>query len=305
MSKHVNRHMKRTFAIVLLVLSLSSINGQINRIENEIIDCIHSSMGDNGEILKQLIKSHHNLLISEGIVKDSTPESLQNSFREMAKGELIKMPSKFFVQQWNEIMGPDKTELNDCQNEILKNSGNYDSTKLINFSKELTKILIRKGLERKEVASLLGGVLGAEDFALEYYKLSTFFVFDIIPTSAGVDYSTTILKNPTQDQKSRALNLAINHESKIIYDNKPVNLEELGILLKEYFKKNKTASIIALNTSKKAKYTIYLDVSRLITQEINVLRQELAELEFQKPFGLLNQKEMDFVNTTYPLIVIE
>ena len=263
-------------------------------------------MHDNGSGLKSLIRNHQNLLITEGIIKDSTAQSLQIAFSEMATGKLLEMPSKSFIKQWQELYGPEKNELNNCQKELVQKSGAYKADKYLKFSNELLKIFTkRKGIERKKIAAIINEVLDTPDYGMEYYKMSIFFVFDLIPTSAGVDYTTTTLKDPTEKQKSNALEIEIDFKSQILFDNKQIDLDTLGNILKNYFKKNKSESVLSLKMDMKAKYHIYADVCELITKEINLLRKELAKSEFQKPFEELNQSEMDFVNSTYPLVIIE
>lgn len=276
------------------------------RIENAITKCMYNSMADNGTNLKLLIKNHQNLLIKELILKDSTAQSLQNAFSEMASGKLHKMPSKSFIKQWHELFGPEKEELNNCQKKIVQKSNEYDSDKYLMFTNELIQIFSKnEGIERKEVATIINDVLETQDYGMDYYKLSVFFVFDLISTSAGVDHTVTTLKSPTNKQISNALKIEINDESKIIYQNKPIEIDQLGEILSKYYKGNKSESILSLKTDKNAKYNVYAEVSELIRKELNQLRMELAESEFQKPFEKLNQTEMDFVNTTYPMVVIE
>jgi hypothetical protein len=94
--------MKRTIFIIFLYFCISSY-GQDMRIENAITKCMYNSMPDNGKSLKLLIKNHQNLLIKELILKDSTAQSLQNAFSEMANGKFHKMPSKSFIKQWHEL----------------------------------------------------------------------------------------------------------------------------------------------------------------------------------------------------------
>ena len=174
------------------------------------------------------------------------------------------------------------------------------------FTNELIQIFSKnEGIERKKVATSINDVLETQDYEMEYYKLSVFFVFDLISTSAGVDHTVTTLKSPTDKQISNALKIEINDESKIIYQNKLIEIDQLGEILSEYYKGNKSESILSLKTDKNAKYNVYAEVSELIRKELNQLRMELAESEFQKPFEKLNQTEMDFVNTTYPMVVIE
>ena len=298
--------MRKKLALLLGILCFTSIYGQVNRIEIEIMNCLKASMDDKGEELEQLISDHQDLLISEGLVKDATPESLYEAFKNMSSGKLIELPSKPFVQEWREIIGPEKSELNECQNIILQESDNYNSNTMIDFSNALLKILSNgNGLERKEVAQTVTDILNAEDLRLDYYKLSTFFVFDLIPTSAGVDYSTTILKSPTEDEIEKALDIEINHESKIICKGESMRLENLEPVLKEYFEKNQSDAIIALKTNEKAKYRVYKDVVQLIEHQILILKKELAEAKFKKSFEELNEEEMTLVNSTYPLVVIE
>lgn len=297
--------MKRTIFILLFCFYIGSY-GQNMRIENAITKCMYNSMPDNGTSLKLLINNHQNLLIEELIVKDSTAQSLQNAFSEIANGKLHEMPSKSFIKQWHELFGPEKEELNNCQKEIVQKSDEYDSDKYLKFTNELLKIFSKnKGLERKEIAAIINDVLETQDYEMEYYKLSIFFVFDLISTSAGVDHSVTTLKSPTKKQISNSLKIEINDESKIIYKNEPIELEQLGVILTQYYQRNKSESILSLVTSNNAKYSVYAEVSDLIRKELNLLRIELAESKFQKPFEKLNQTEMDFVNTTYPMVVIE
>ncbi len=263
-------------------------------------------MPDNGTSLKLLIKNHQNLLIKEFILKDSTAKSLQIAFSEMASGKLHKTPSKSFIKQWHELFGPEKEELNNCQKKIVKKSNEYESEKYLMFTNELIQIFSKnEGIERKEVATIINDVLETQDYGMEYYKLSVFFVFDLIATSAGVDHTVTTLKSPTDQQISNALKIEINGESKIIYQNKPIEIDQVGEILSKYYKRNKSKSILSLKTDKNAKYNVYAEVSELIRKELNQLRMELAESKFKKPFEKLNQTEMDFVNTTYPMVVIE
>lgn len=263
-------------------------------------------MPDKGTSLKSLIVNHQNLLVSEGILKDSTAQSLQLAFRKIAEGKLNEMPSISFIKQWHELFGPEKDELNNCQKEIVKKSNEYESDKYLMFTNELIQIFSKnKGLERKKVAAIIHDVLEKSDYGMDYYKMSIYFVFDLIPTSAGVDHTVTTLKSPTEKQIRNALVIEINNRSEIIFENKPIKLDQLSTLLNDYFKRNKSESVLSLIPDKNAKYRVYANVSDLIRKEINQLRIELAESEFQKPFEKLNEIEMDFVNSTYPLVVIE
>ena len=263
-------------------------------------------MSDNGESLKSLVENHQNLLVTEGIIRDTTARSLQTAFSDIASGKLHDMPSKSFIKQWHEIFGPEKNELNNCQKELVRKSREYEALKYLTFTNVLVKVFTKnQGLERKKIAAIINDILDTQDYGMEYYKMSIFFVFDLIPTSAGADYTTTTLKNPTKKQKRNALGIEIDFESKILVENNQVDLDTLGDILENYFKENKSESVLSLRTDNNAKYSIYANVSELILKEINQLRKELAESEFQKSFEELNQSEMDFVNSTYPLILIE
>lgn len=297
--------MKRTYFILFFCFCVASF-GQDNRIENAITKCMYNSIPDNGASLKLLIKNHQNLLIKEHIIKDTTDQSLQNAFSEIASGKLHEMPSKSFIKQWHELFGPEKDQLNNCQKEIVEKSNEYESDKYLKFTNKLLKIFSKnEGLERKGVAAIINNVLETPDYGMEYYKLSILFVFDLISTSAGVEHTVTTIKSPTENQLRNALKLNITDEGKIIYQNKTIELDQLGEILSQYYKGNKSESILSLQTDKNAKYLAYAEVSEFIRKELNQLRMELAESEFQKPFEKLNQTEMDFVYSTYPMVVIE
>ena len=301
-SQHMKTHILFCIFFVFLILSCSA---QTERIESNLMECTLQSYADGGIELKNIISDYQTLLINEGFLKDVSAKSYRGILEKMAVGNgFEKEPSKFFILEIRNIEQPDLDKIKQCQQIKWTDSTSYLSSKLKRFENifDPNNPNITKA---SSVAKEMLEVLTIEDFELEYYRLRTFFIFSYIDTDADVDSNITVIKNPTNEQKQRSLKIELNHQSDIIFKGNTIDKEQLSLIIREYYSKNKSKSILTLKSDKDAIYGAFEDVQQIITLQINKLKTELAKSEFQKSLKELNKEQMDLLDNTYPLVIIE
>lgn len=282
-------------------------SAQNERIENKIMNCSYQSFEDDGEELKELISNYQNLLITQGILKDSNGKSYRQILENIAAGnEFDKVPSTFFAIELQKIKKPDTEEIKECQKIIIADSS-YNTSKLKGLEQVMTNVLNLEDIEPSIIANEILNVLSDEDFEIDFYKLRIFLLFGIIiETESGNSRKLPEIKeDETSYDLTTAFKVNIDNKSEIFVDNKKVAIEKLKKMVRAYELKNKSESIFSLKTGKKTTYKMYIDVQTVIIEEIQYLREKIAKEKYNTALDKLKDEQLNEIKKIYPLIFVE
>jgi len=296
---------KLIFTYLTFGIFTISCNSQTLRVEDKLMNCIYQNYEDNGTKFKKALTEFEQLLINEKILKDSSGESYVAIFEKIVEeNDFNYNPSKSFLDKIIDIGMPQSESFIKCQSE-LKESEFIKSNEL---QKVFDSLKESDNFSPSTVAKGILTVLNSEDFELDYYKMSVFFLFDTI---SYVNDDGLIRKLPeiqeedTEYDLSKAINIYIDGNNQIFANKKKVDIEELKVAINKYEEKNKSESIISLKAERETMYKTYIDVQNAIIGEIKKLRTRLAKEKYNKELDSLTKEEMTEIRKVYPQKLIE
>ncbi|WP_299888927.1 hypothetical protein [uncultured Lacinutrix sp.] len=281
---------KFIISILLLFINISNIYSQSKRIESELMKCTYKAISDEGTSLKQLILDYETLLINEGVVEDSSGESYRVLVQNFANKNIIT-PSKLFCVETQKIKKANTNKFYDCKKTILKDSLNYDLSKLKGTKQALFNNA-KPHIKAKEMLK----VLSDSDFDIDYYKLRAFYLFCAIDTQAGINEID--LQNLDAEN---ALNIYLDSRNTLYVNEVKKTIEQLKIIVRNHVLENKSKYVIFFKTERDTKYKEVLSCEKNIKEVIKSLRNEYALKTYNNIYENLNEDQKTETYTRYPL----
>tara|TARA_R110002012_G_scaffold263456_2_gene446536 strand:+ start:202460 stop:203344 length:885 start_codon:yes stop_codon:yes gene_type:complete len=284
--------LKNKLIFSLLFLTVILLNGQNKRPEIAIMNCIYDNYLDEGIALKKIIFDFENHLIQEKKLLSTSGSSYLKLVQQMANDTFL--PLEIFVEfsnKWSKIKDPKEIEIGKCREPIL-------GSDLLLIEAQMKELIRQKKVnEPLNMASLLAKVLTKEDLELDYFKIKL-FVFMATSAHIGNNYVSDDVLPAIYDDEN-AFTISINAKNEIYSNNKLVNVNELGSLLRNYLVNNTSKSIVLVHYSRNTKYKNYIDLQQSILAVIEELKQEYALEKFNNSFNKLTDTQKDQVNKMY------
>jgi len=137
---------------------------------------------------------------------------------------------------------------------------------------------------------------------IAFWTLTIFFV--ITYSDTGIESKLPELpekiENSDDIDLSNALNLHIDEQSQILVGDKIVSINDLNILVENYYKVNKSQSLVVLKYNSKTRYDIFVSVMEAVVLTVKKLRNEYALEHYNKEFNLLDQRKSKIIKELYP-----
>ena len=169
-------------ACITAVLSINPCLAQKQRVEKKLMNCWYEAFGDNAPKVKDFVVEYKQLLIDEGILKDSASGSYLSIYKRIAYDDEYVKPSKSFFTELGKLKAPLEGYYESSEMAI-KDSFSYDASKLKQYETVFDSVTAIDGYTRADLAQAILSVLNEEDLTLEYYRLRTFLMFDFIVLS--------------------------------------------------------------------------------------------------------------------------
>lgn len=297
---------KNLLFITILILTISCTGQNILRIEDKLMDCAYQTYDDKGRAIKTLIFDFEQLLIDEKIIKDRNGDDYAAIFKKIAlENDFDFTPSKSFLAELQKLAKPNPANSEECRNAILGNSS-IEESKIAKLEIVLDSIQTSGNGNASKIANGILSVLSENDFELDYYKLRTLFLFDLLNPKSDIDLRIPELQTQGHSKNlDNALHIYVDEKNQIFVNGKLMNLKELREKIKNYESKNKSESIFTLKTELDTKYSKYIEVQNSIVSEILKLRDKLSLEKFKTSFEDLNTEETKEIKNIFPLTLIE
>ena len=295
--------------VVYLFLGMFTTAGfaQNERAEVKFMECAYQVYSDNGATLHQLMISYENLLIEEGIMADGSGVSYRNIYKGIVtKNAFEKVPSQSFIDKMMQLKPDDIDKGDDCIKTLMVDTDNYDLSKMEGLEMAVNNSENSFNLEPGKMAEEVLSILSAEDFELDYYKMRTFMLFEMMNHNLGIARKPSNLEDATlvQDLNS-PLMVFIDGENLIFINSEMVDIDQLKLRVRAYEQENKEASLIILQTVSETQYDSYLAVQNAIVQEIQIMRKEFAEQKYKSTLEELDKEQLAEIKALYPLNISE
>jgi len=300
--------MKKNFLLQLITLLLfASCSSQNKRIETELMECYYQTYSDNGAELKQVISNYQSLLVKEKVIPDSSAKSYLSFYQKITEGkEFEHVPSKSFLNELQSIEKPNGMINRECQSRVLADSSSFDTNKVFILEDAISSVRDAGDLNPSLVAKQILTVLNEEDFELEYYRLRTLFLFDMLNVNYGIDNKLrTATGGVIEHDLTNALKISTNEKNEIFVNGQKVNFEQLKKRITDYGQKNKGSSVISISASRETMYRTYVEVQNTITSAIQSLRKEKSISDYQMEFEKLTDEQKQIIKKVYPIEVVE
>lgn len=116
---------------------------------------------------------------------------------------------------------------------------------------------------------------------------------------------TKIEKEDKSYDINNALKIHLNSESRIVIDNKEIDIDELRKRVSDYESKHTSKSVIVITSSRAADYGSYVTLQNAIIEEIEHLRQLLAQKKYKTDIKKLKKEQLLAIKRTYPLLITD
>lgn len=299
--------MKKLLAYSTFIILTFSCTGQNNvRLENKLMDCAYQSYDDNGKAVKTLIYDFEQLLIDEKIILDRNGKDYASIFQKIAnENDFDFTPSKSFLTELQKLPKANAEKSKECRDNFLDYSSIEDS-KISKLEYVLDSIQNSGNGNASKIAKGILSVLSESDFELDYYKLRTLFLFDLMNPKSEMDLRIPELQSQEPSENfDNALKIYVDENSEFFVNGKIVDSKELKKQIRDYSTKNKSKSIFTLKTEPETKYSKYIEVQNSIVSEIQKLRNKLSLDMYKANFKDLNEEEAKEITDVYPQTLIE
>jgi len=300
--------MKKNFLLNIIILLLfTSCSSQDDRMEKKLMECYYQTYSDNGAELKELISNYQRLLVEEQVMADSSAKSYLNFYQKLAdEKEFEHVPSKSFLTELQNIEKPNGMINRECQTNVLADSSSYDTNKIFILEDAISSVQEAGDLSPSLVSKQILTVLNEEDFELDYYRLRTLFLFDMLNVDYGIDNKLrTATGDVIEHDLTDALKISISEKNQIFVNGQKVNIDQLKKKVADYEQTHKNSSVIAISASRETMYRTYIDVQNSITSAIQNLREKIAINEYQLGFEKLIEKQKKSIKNIYPIEIVE
>lgn len=294
--------------IVILVAGIfaTASFAQNERAEVKFMECAYQVYPDNGTALRQLMTSYENLLIEEGILADGSGQSYWDIFVSMSEdNEFGKLPNQSFIDKMMQLKSADMDKGDACIRTLMVDADNYDLSKMQGLEEAIINSEYTVNMEPGKMAKEVLTILSVEDFELDYYKMRTFLLFEVMNPNLGIASKTSDMGSAETQDVNSPLFITLNAENQIFINSKMVDIDQLKLLVRAYEQENKEASLIVLQTVRETLYEKYITVQNAIVGEIQVLRKEFAEQKYNTTLEALNEEQMAEIIALYPLNISE
>ncbi|WP_435262084.1 ExbD/TolR family protein [Tenacibaculum sp. nBUS_03] len=295
--------MRYTIIIFLLIILFYSCGIKTERIEIKLMDCNKLAFIDEGKQLKELMIDYESNLIKSGIIANNSGKSYLETISKIADGvEFKNRPFYSFGEMLNGIRKNNSTTSNNCLQQVLIDSSKYDFKQFSKFQKILKKtISSSQDLRIELLAKVFSNVLTEKDFELDLYRMKVYLLFDMLRSDNILNSES---KKNNYDNEN-ALQIYLNSKNEIFIGNKEFKINDLKYRIINYYRKNKTKSVIIIKSDRETMYSDYINVENEIENTINLLQNDLSNEKFGKNYADLNNEELKFINKQYPKSIIQ
>jgi len=297
----------KIYILVSFLVFTFSCTSQSERDETRLMNCLYSHIPDNGSELKQAMLDFENLLINEKIIASNSGKSYIEMFERLANDStlIIKLPQSFASILTN-VSKPDFEASENCKSQIL-DSIDQNNSKIFGLRDILDDIDGNGNFESSEFAKGLISVLDDKDMELDYYKLNTFFMLDVIGVTldSGISRQLPPIRDELPVDMSKALFITIDSKDQVYVNEEIIQLQGLRKRVKSYVRSSKSNTVISLKPDLKAAYKTYITVQNEIVAAIGALREELSQERYGLPFGELNEEQSKEIKDVYPSRITE
>lgn len=300
--------MKKNFLLnIIFLLLLTSCSSQDERMEKELMECYYQTYSDNGAELKKLISDYQALLVREKVMADSSAQSYLNFYKKVAnEQEFEHVPSKSFLAELQNIEQPNGMINRECQTRVLADSTSYNTNKIFILEDAISSVQEAGNLNPSLVAKQILTFLNEDDFELQYYRLRTLFLFDMLNVDYGIDNKLrTSTGEVIEHDLTNALKISTNGKNEIFVNGQKVSIKKLKEKVKDYERKNKEVSVIEISASRETMYRTYIDIQNTITSAIQSLRNEKSISDYQMEFKKLTDEQKQIIKIVYPIEIVE
>ncbi|WP_160129495.1 hypothetical protein [Kordia antarctica] len=277
------------------------------------MNCIYSSLPDNGVELITILKKAEQILIEEELLKDGSGESYLKLYKNIEKATDGKLQDLRVAEYIQKMMQKDLDVDNyvNCMQEFMQSPKFLDS-KLNKLNKFIN--LARSETNTPEIKTLVNNMLTvfeATDFEHNYYKYLTFLLLDKYnQTDFEIQNIDRSLPKETAPKISasaleQAFKIEMQPEEVLFVNGEKTPRNSLRKKVITYLRKHKSESIISVKYDMKIPYSFYIVVQNEMVGAFEEVRNELAKQKFNSSFDDLTQEQQEEIKKTYPMKIVD
>ena len=282
--------MKRLILLLLTLWTLSCSSQNHYELEDQLYDDLVEQLKSENIDFKKEIQTLEEVFIKSGLLKNSSSElyyqmlntfSIQSDSIDISEESLI-----IFVQ---------------IMEHSFETMSKYENSKLT----ELLKIEKKNDLTISDLHSkkLL---ISKKDLEHPYYKAFTLLI--VLNTTILNESKIKINLPSTIVSDIDYFRILINSMDRMLVENEMADLEQMGIMLKEYVSEkvnNQETYHILLKTDRRTTYEAYINAINTIKSSFKELKNEYALNLYNKKLDELDDKKKAIINSKFPLNITQ
>ena len=287
--------MKEKLSIIIIIFTFFISNSQEREIEKIYSDCYFNAMPENGKDVKIIYKKYEELLISEGILADSSAKSYYELFKKVIAEKFIDTKTEYpLIESINKLDYSDLIHSNIKCTEKIKELKKYRNSNTFLLEKRMDSI--KENFDTEKASEVFLKTFSQKDFEIEYYKFRALLILEM-----NKSFSEIEMEEPkySENRIENSLNLYFSEENLTSINGEKTSKKDLENIVTRYLSKNKEKSLIGIKSSRKALYGEYLKLIENLELIFLKFRNRIANERFNKEFESLTNNEKDEINKEY------
>ena len=297
--------MKKKLILVCCSLLVFTMHSQKKTVEEEYHECYFSSLPDKGLKMKSMASELETILLEKNVLTDRSGESYLKLFKKILKREPLESVVNYsLIDSVNNLSYADELIHSNARClELVKSRDDFNQSR--SFKNQAKHDSIYKlDIEFGKQLDLVLSTFSKEDFSSEFSKLRVLLLLDTQAKSAFPEPLKDKPIDPELDSKN-VFYLEINSESKVVMVTKTYGDRDVKTSLKKYFQNKKEESVIRLRASRAASYGKFVELTELIEEAHQEVKNEYALRNYQKEYDKLDSVNKDEIDKIYPLKIID
>ena len=293
--------MKMRFVFFAFLFSSLTLFGQSKSVEEEFEECYFNSFPDKGVQVRKLFSDFEQKLLENRVLKDKSAKSYFSVFKKIFNNEDVKSVNNYsFIDSINSLDYSNKLiHFNYKCSEKVRKRADFNQSKTYKHQVEQDSISrLEIGFEEK--SKLVLATFKEDDFTTEFSKLRVLLLVEFNENSEldNGDFKVS------DDDLKNGIKLFLDSNSETLVENEKHQLKEVKALVKKYFYKKKQKSVILLNSSRAASYGKYIELTNLVKNVNQEVRNEYSMKVFDKKYVDLSKAKQKEINLKFPLKMI-
>ena len=322
--------MVKRFLILVLVVILASCNSQNYKFENQMFECLASSLAIAGIDLKKELYLFENHLIENGILKDNSGNSYYDIYKQIEFYNDVKCKFNYSFLDTIQSQLSDLDTINVMHLDCFDMNTAYKKSKQYLLDNALESLAENNILNPSTIAKTITNILSPKDFEQDYYKMTLLLLLANVQQNKDSDSLRKLPpidenKEPKYIHQRDVVRIELTEDTNFVcfnFDKSKVSIDDLPAILKEFILNEKDDKskpelkpvnienigecyqsnyLILLIAPREAYFKTFNAVQNQVFKAIELARNEMSVKYFKKEYAELDDTSKKAIEKLVPL----